>query len=445
MKWNKCVRLLISCLVLVLFLSGCAAHSSEGLYALPRQSDAYYDLQNAIDEVLTPSTSYAGPLTGSNQQSVQLADLDGDGEDEAIVFLKAVGELPLKAYVFDRSGESYVNLAVIEGEGSGFDSVEYAQIDGEPGLEIILGRRLSDQIVQSLAVYACRDGNMVELMTCNYSEFQVADLDSDERRDIFVLRLETQERAGVAELYSWKDDHMERAQEASMSVGAKQIKRVITGSLEGHVPAVFAASTYEEDTIITDIFAFRDAVFCNIATGGELGVSAQTVRNYNVYATDIDSDGVIELPMPMVLPSYETGEETQWAIDWYSLGTDGSQTMKMTTYHNYPGGWYVELPAQWRDRLSVSRNTDIPGVTAYSVSKWLGYDRSPQEIFTIYAFTGENRLRRAESDGRFLLAEKGETAYAASFGTCDWAQNITQEELNAMFHFIYLDWNSGET
>ena len=286
---------------------------------------------------------------------------------------------------------------------------------------------------------------MVELMTCNYAEFQITDLDADERKDIFVLRLETEERAGVAELYSWRDGHMERAQEANMSVGAKQIKRIITGSLEGHVPAVFVASAYEEDTIITDIFAFRDASFCNVATGGELGVSAQTVRNYNVYATDIDADGVIELPKPVALPSFDAGEETQWAIEWYSLSADGEQKMKKTTYHNYAGGWYVELPEQWRDRVSVSRNTSVPGVTAYCISKWLGYDRKPQEIFTIYAFTGEDRLQRSDSDGRFLLTEKGETAYAASFGTCDWAQNITREELTAMFHFIYLDWNSGET
>lgn len=445
MKWNKWCKLLLGCFAFALLFSGCATHSSEGLYALPRQSDAYYDLQNAIDQVLTSSTAYAGPLTGSNQQSVQLVDLDGDGEDEAVAFLKTTGELPLKACIFDRSGESYVNTAVIEGDGSGFDAVEYAQIDGEPGMEIVLGRRLSDQIVQSLAVYTCREGQMVELMTCNYAEFQITDLDADERKDIFVLRLETEERAGVAELYSWRDGHMERAQEANMSVGAKQIKRIITGSLEGHVPAVFVASAYEEDTIITDIFAFRDASFCNVATGGELGVSAQTVRNYNVYATDIDADGVIELPKPVALPSFDAGEETQWAIEWYSLSADGEQKMKKTTYHNYAGGWYVELPEQWRDRVSVSRNTSVPGVTAYSISKWLGYDRKPQEIFTIYAFTGEDRLQRSDSDGRFLLTEKGETAYAASFGTCDWAQNITREELTAMFHFIYLDWNSGET
>lgn len=441
MRYKKILITLMCGLLMVLLLSACSAHSSDGLYALPRQSDLYYDLQNAIDQVMTPGTTYSGPLTGSNQQSVQLVDLDGDSEDEAVVFLKTSGELPLKAYIFDREEEQYSNIAVIEGEGSSFDAVEYVQLDGEPGYEILLGRKLSDQILQSLTVYTCKDGRMAELMTCTYSEFKVVDLDLDEHKDIFVLRLEAEERAGVAELYRWQDGHMEREQEASLSVGAKQAKRIISGNLEESVPAVFVASAYEEDTIITDIFAFRNNSLQNITTGGELGVSAQTVRNYNVYATDIDADGIIELPLPLALPSYEVGGETQWIIEWYSLTAEGRAKIKMTTYHNYAAGWYLTLPERWRDQITVSRTGD----TGLTVSQWRGYDKSPVEILTIYAFTGETRMAQAEADGRFLLAEKGEVVYAASFGTSEWADSLTQEELSTMFHFIYLDWNSGET
>ena len=43
-----------------------------------------------------------------------------------------------------------------------------------------------------------------------------------------------------------------------------------------------------------------------------------------------------------------------------------------------------------------------------------------------------------------MLAEKGETAYSAALGTGDWAKDLTQEELTARFHFINVDWNSGE-
>ena len=436
-KWLAGILLLLLC-------TGCSVRSSESVYALPRQSDAYYDLQNAIDGVMEQETAYAGPLSGSNQQAVQLADLDGDGQDEAVVFTRSNGSKPLKAYIFDWVDTRYENIGVIEGDGSCFDAVEYAQLDGEPGLEIVLGRQLSDQIVQSMSACAIRDGRVVELMSANYSEFLVTDLDGDDCKDIILIRTDSETRNGVAELYRAREGSMEREQEAELSAGARQVKRIISGYVAQGVPAVFVASSYEADTIITDIFAFSGNRFLNIALLGNVGLNAQTVRNYNVYATDIDDDGVIELPMPVVLPSADSGSETHWAIDWFSLTADGGRTVKATTYHNYSASWYLMLPEQWRDQLTVSRNQTASGVSGYTFSKWNGYDLPAEEIVTIYAFTGEDRLELAQADGRFLLAEKGDTAYSARLGTCSWAKQLSNEDLSTMFRFIYLDWNSGE-
>lgn len=436
--------LLLGSLLLVL-LAGCSVRSVEKLYALPRQSDTYYDLQSAMDRVMVSGVSFSGPVTGSNQQAVQLADVDGDGEDEALVFAKASGERPLKIFVFDFQGDAYKNIAVIEGDGSTFDSVEYANLDDYPGLEIVVGRQLSDQIVQSLGVYSLRDGKMTELLSANYTEFRVVDLDGNEYKDLFLLRMETEERSGVAELYRYRDGTLEREPEARLSSGARQVKRIITGYVAQGVPAVFVACAYEADTIITDIFALVGSQFRNMAAGTEAGLSAQTVRSYNAYATDIDEDGIIELPMLVALPSTSAEGETFWTIDWYSLKPEGGREVKLSTFHNYAASWYLILPEQWRGQMTVSREKTTDSVPAYTFSRWYGYDRQPEEIMTIYAYTGEDRLELAQAEGKQLLAEKGDTAYSISLGSGPWAKSMTQENLSAMFHFIYLDWNSGET
>ena len=88
---RKFAGALLGGLLLVLLCAGCSARSADELYALPKQSASYYDLQNAIDRVMSVDAAYAGPSSGSNQQAVQLADLDGDGEDEAIAFVRTSG------------------------------------------------------------------------------------------------------------------------------------------------------------------------------------------------------------------------------------------------------------------------------------------------------------------------------------------------------------------
>lgn len=443
-RWKQSVVLWLG-LLLAALLSGCFVQSAEELYMLPKRSDADYDLQEAIDSVLVGGADYSGPISGSNQQAVQLADLDGDSEDEVIVYVKASGERPLKVYIFDKSGGDYVNTGVIEGDGSAFDAVDYIQLDGQPGLELLVGRQLSNQVLQSIGVYSYTGERVVELMNANYSEYTTVDLDGDSCKDLFLLRMEAEGRSGVAELYRWRDGQIVKEQEAGLSAGVKTVKRIVAGLMCPDVPAVFVASTDADENIVTDIFAFRNQTFQNVSASGETGISIQTVQNYNVYASDIDFDGLIELPRLVALPS-ATAEETYWIIEWYNLDLNGRENEKLTTYHNYLGGWYVELPKTFRrgDGLTICRSGEVSGVSGYSFQKWNGREQDPEEIFTIYAFTGEDRGELAAADGRFLLAEKSDTAYAASLGECDWAKSLTQEDLIGMFHFIFEDWNSGE-
>lgn len=445
MRYRKAAVVLLAC-VLAGALSGCFFKSVEELYALPKQSQEYYDLQAEIDKLMVEGVAYAAPTSGANQQSVQLADLDGDEEAEAVVFLKTTGEKPLKAYIFDRTDESFQNVAVIDGDGNSFESVEYAQIDGAPGMEIVIGRQVSDQVLQSLSVYALHQNRLVELMGANYTEYTIADLDADGNSDVFLLRFDAEERKGIAEYYHMVDEQMEREPEVLLSAGVETIKRIITGNVAPRTPAVFVASLYQENSVITDIFAYRGGEFTNITTESETGTSAQTIRNYYVYATDIDADGTIELPRPYQLPSYSTeNAETYWTIDWYNLTAGGEERHKMTTYHNYSAGWYVILPEEWDVQFTVSRSEPVSGVRGHVFSQWNGTQQQPDPVFTIYAFSGEDRGALAAADGRFVLGEKGDVTYSAKLGDGQLARNLTQEELTNMFNFIHVDWNSGET
>lgn len=428
---------------LCVLLSGCFVKTVDELYALPRHSDEYDNLQMAIDEVMTANgCEYCAPVSGSNQQSVQLADLDGDGEEEAIVFAKTAGEKPLKAYVFDKTDGVYQNISVIEGNGAAFARVEYVDLDGEAGVELLIGRQLSDQVLQSVSAYALEDGEIVELMTASYSQFTTCDLDNDGRADLFVLRADAESNQGAAELYRYRNDQMERGHEVKLTAQAASVKRILTGYVAYNIPAVFVTSAGAEEALTTDVFIFRGGTFQNLSA---LDTAQQTVRNPFAYACDINSDGLVELPELVSLPAADAAEETYSIIRWCHLGLDGSREVVLRTYHRFSSGWYVEIPESWDERITISRAEEIEGARGgLTFSSWNG--AAPREpIFTIYAFAGEKRAERAQEDGRFLLLTQPDITYSASLGTAEQAKNLTQEELRQMFHIIHVDWNSGET
>ena len=435
MRRSMKLKLAAPMLLLALLLTGCYSFRGDPLYALPQRSREYRELQSAVETAMNGG-SYSAPVSGANRQALQQVDLDGDGLEETLVFCKTESERPLKVLIFKRREEQFELFCTLEGEGSAFDSVQYAQIDGAPGMELLLSRRIGEQVQVFLSVYSLTAGGPVELMSAGYNAYTVQDLDGDQLSDIFVLRANADGLRASAELYRFQDGELRKDAEASLSTGADSVKRILTGNIAPEVPAVFIASAYDESNLITDVFALENNVFTNITLNDESGQSAQTVRNYYVYSTDIDNDKVIELPNTLALPSdpEDAGSENQYRIIWYNLSLDGERTDKISTYHNFGEGWFLYLPETWCQNLYVTRRRSEDGLTGTELSLLAEGVRTP--LLTVYAFSGERAKALSESDGRILLTQRGDLYYSALLHA---DAGLDAEQLRARFSLIATD------
>ena len=436
-------KMRIFCLILAvsMLFSGCMA-TLDQMYCLPKRSQQVQNLQSALDGAMM-GLDYCAPLSGENQQSVQTADLDGDETPEFLVFAKGASERPLKILVIAYENGKYVLRTTIDSNGFAFDQVEYVQIDGNPGLELVVGCQVSDQVLRSVSVYSFSGGAADKLVAANYTKFLTVDLDSDKRNELLVLRPgQTDTDNGVAELYGVDNGIMGRSNEANMSEPTGNLKRIITGKLQGGEPAVYVASAVGENAMITDVFAVVDGVFRNVSLSNESGTSVQTLRNYYVYAADIDDDGVVELPdlINMTPLAAARSADRQYLIRWYAMNIDGTEVDKLYTFHNYVGGWYFQLNKDWVSRITVNQNG-----SAFDFYIWDEGFRSTDKMLTIYAFTGENREVQAEEDGRFVLYRGESVVYAGLLAEDAANYGITEDNVIHGFHLIQIEWKTGET
>lgn len=436
---GKYIFLLLSA---ALLLSGCNMRTVGQMYQLPRRSDDFNNLQSAIDSAMS-DLEYSGPRAGENRQTVHIADLDGDEDSEYLVFAKGNDEHPLRILIFDQVDETFSHVDTIKSNGSAFDLVEYVQMDGKGGVEIVVGSQLSDQVLRSVSVYTFADGQIQQLMSANYTKFLTEDLDEDGYYELFLLRPgQTDTDKGIAELYRVKNGAMERSNEMNMSAPADKLKRIIVGKLHDGKKAVYAASTAGETSLITDVYAFVDDRLSNVSLSNESGTSVKTLRNYYVYADDIDNDLVVELPflIPMQPLEEETGTDRQELIRWYAMKSDGVEVDKLHTYHNFVGGWYLELDSTVAHRISVKQVGNT-----YEFYLWDEQFRYNQPVMVIYALSGQNREEQSREDGRFVLYKTDSITYAATLKIAATSCKITQENLPKAFHLIHQDWKTGET
>lgn len=437
-KW----KLFFAFTAVILLLTGCNVSTVEDLYAVPKRSKEFTNLQSVMEKAMA-DLEYSSPQSGEHQQTLQMADLDGDGIDEFLLFAKSNTEKPLKILIFSMVGRSYELLDTIESNGSAFDQVEYIPMNDRPGYELVVGCQVSDQVLRNVSVYTMIGGQMESMLTDNYSKFLCTDLDSDQLSEVFILKPDASDtNNGVAMLYSFEQGAVERSQEVDMSRPADKIRRVMVGKLNGGETAVFVASDVSESAIITDVYAVVDNQLTNVSLSNESGTSVQTLRNYYVYADDIDKDGILELPslITMKKPGENAASSDQYIIRWYSMTVDGGEVDKMYTYHNFVGGWYLELSSDLASRFTVTQKG-----SSYEFSLWDESFVTAERFMNIYVLTGQKREEQAVTDNRFVLHRGESTVYAANLEVASAAYGIDRARLIDSFHLIVLDWKSGVT
>jgi len=450
---------LFSLFLVLLMLSGCGFSSvkSSDFLAVPEIASEFKQLQSEIDKELGLYGEYAAPVSGSRRQSVQLEDLNRDGTKEAIVFMRTASEKPLKLCLFTQVEGRYTLKASVEGEGSVFDCVYYYDTDRDGYSEIIVGRSLGSGVPKAVSVYSVSDDGFFEMMSNTYTGISLFDIDDDGVNELIIVRHDLASQTAVAEVYRYSesDKAMLLSDSVNLSSGADSILRIKSGYLSGMRPAIFISSQFNRTDILTDICAYRNGRFVNISMNEEMGFSAEEVKQYTIFGSDINGDKIFDLPMVETLPSYETqkSSETFRKIIWRNYNLYGRVTEVMQTYHNNSDGWYFILPEQWHDNLYIDRRDYVSGERTIVFSIMPEGATIPVDVLSIYTLTGDNKEDRSRLPGRFRIvteqtkSSRRDTIFAAYLAElppelAEYA--ITQEDVVKSFKLIQTEWLTGE-
>lgn len=469
--------------IMLFMLSGCFFRSPEDLYQSPERSADYLSLTQTVQAVKNGLSQTYGVevedisvMSGSNTALIQLQDMDGDGERETAVTFFRVPETdrPLKIYFFTKSnGDTYVVSGVVEGSGSSIYRVDYVDLNGNGWKEIVvswqmntgaylLGAYSLEEIMPQNVQYAAASSaafegtrpvpvpsqdalRAEEWMTTAYTDYVLYDLDQDARTEIAVIQVDPAGTNSKVELYGWQDKTFLAHDSVSLSAGIVNngIRGVETNFLreDGDVPlrALYISSELADGRRVVDVVAYQEGQLTNLSLD-ETGVSQDLLDRYvDLEPTDVNRDGVLELPTPIPLDSDGTSSSDFWLIDWSQYNGQGEKSYVCTTYHNSADGWYLVIPEEWKNQIALSRYDAVTGQRAiffYHLEESGAPEPTP--FLVIYKFTSQ--FERAETSSRFLLREEEDAVYAASLYESEWDCGMNSADLQAAFHLIQSSW-----
>lgn len=432
-------------------LSGCVFEPVDNLYALPVLPQEYRDLQSTIDSTMNElGAEYATINYGNNTSTIQLLDLDGDGEQEtAAVFLRVTSaeERPMRVCLFRQgSDHAYRQIHMLSGEGNSINSVTYEDLTGDGSREIIVSWQLSGG-VHILAAYNLTGSEADELMSTNYNEtYMVVDLDRDGGQEILIFQQDsTGEGYNLAEYYDYQGGVMTRTAVAPLSDGMRDVVASSVGRLADGTLGVYVTVEIENG-LLTDILTLERDGLANVTRDPESGISNATARAYTeVAAADINNDGVMEIPRARELvPLDAENSSPQYFIYWQQFDSKGRGSTSCMTYHSVTDSWYLTLPNGWdTERISAVRDDSlsIRGERAVVFYCWPEEeDGEPEKFLSIYRLTGSNRLARSKQAGRITLYSDGTSIYCAALNAGVWDCGLDEAELTQRFKPITAEW-----
>ena len=423
-------------LLLLLSASGCGfSFSPTDLYSLPQLPEEYTELNSSLNQLLESGAEYAAPVSGSNIQPVQLEDLDGDGEEEALAFFRnSADEKPLKIYIFTAGKQGYEQAAVIEGTGTSIYSIAYEDLDQDGRKELLVGWRVNTDLL-ALSVYTLRSGEPEELVQgTSYVKYAVNDLNQDGLWELVVLRAD-EEGNGIADYYCWQEEEFQLRTSARITSTMAELNQgsVVTGKLDQDTPAVFITGINSQGIAVTDILVWQeDAGLVNAALDRSTGLSTATVPYRQLTPQDINGDGITELPRPD--SSVSDTKQADGMVFWEQYRPDGLATVERT-YHCLSGGWYFILPEDWTGDVTALASDAGIGETQVTLSV------QGEKALSICALTGENRERRALRGNRVVLRRRTGTIYAAE--TLSEIYSLDEEALRHNFNLIVHSWDAN--
>jgi len=388
---KKCILLLMAWAAAAL-LTGCNFFdaSVEQLFTLPRMAEEYTGLSQQLDSLIAQGYEYASPSGGRNIQSVQMLDLEDDGRQEAMVFMRrSADEKPLKIMVFRLDeDEGYRLFCTIESSGTAVDSVYYQDLNGDG--------------VPSLLVIRT-DGEM----------------------------------GPVAEFYGWQGEQMGVSYRCRLSSTMTALNRgsVVTGMVAKDTPAVFITGVDTTNMAVTDILVYRQETgLVNVAMDRNSGVSAAVYPYRQMSPQDIDGDSIVELPCPL---GDTPAEQTDGLVSWMRWKTDGRFEQTAKTYHSQSGGWYLTIPTSWW-------TWDVTAVTGGMTNEnQMTLHINGDAVLTIYTITGENRDSRSRIGSRIVLRRQTATVYAGEVYEIAPYYGMDEDLLRRSFRLILPAWNNS--
>lgn len=429
-------RLLGAVTAAVMLLSGCTFSTSiDGLLSPPKLSLEQEQIYDALRRAAGSSISLKYPKTGGYLSAFIVSDIDGDGEDEALVFyeknLLRNEENALRLNVLDQIEGSWRSVYDLAAGGAEVEEVMISRLGSNSRTNIIVGYSMVNQGERVLSVYDYRQGELTETLNSSYSLADVCDLDRNGENELLIVCGQALSQSARAMTYVLSQDGSYYESRVELNEAFTDFANLLYGNTAEGIPCVWLDGITGPSTVQTQVLTLENGVLTLLYSDKDSGI--RTVRQSGYLTCDLDGDGVAEIPVNTLFPGYTDATESEQIpmTSWYEC-RGGKLMRKCSGYYSPARQFAFVLPRRWERKVTLKQDALAEELVFYRLGRSLEDSTVPllRLCVTDNADTAQDRL----DNGYILLCSKNGLRYLAQLPDTGDELALTVSEAILLFH-----------
>lgn len=365
----KRILCVLACFSLAFILGGCDIFSADTaeLLSPPALTGDLLPIDTAIKESVKSSYTLEYPSRGNYRSAIIQHDMNSDGVLEAFAFYstqdKDTSKMNINAIA--NKGDKWVSVATQSISAGGVDRIEFSDLDADGIDEILVGWEIYGTSERKLAIYSLGENTLTQRLLEQYTHFTYCDLDEDGRREIFIARSSPAESRNTAHLYALTSVGVSTISSCELDSTAKTLNHPVVSTLSTGKPAIYI-DEIKGVGAVTEVLFLEKGQLQNPLMNPETRETSATLRTATLESRDINSDGIIEIPIRHEVATVTRSNEAekQYLTDWCSF-TGETLTSKLTAYMNLNDKYYYAIPERWIGQVAILNDPENSLIEIY--------------------------------------------------------------------------------
>lgn len=426
--------------MLFLLLTGCSFSAGiDTLIVPPKLSRQQEHIYNALEKYAGNNISLKYPKSGDYLSAFIIADIDGDDDDEAIVFYEknvvSSDDTSLRMNILDCIDSEWKSVYDHATKGNEVEKVQITRLGDNGRINIIVGYSLINQSEKVVSIYHYDEGKLKTTFENNYySLFDTNDLNSDGSKELLVALGQSPSREASVQVYHLSESgEYIKSDIELVGEGCTDYQKVSYGTLDDGRMGIYLDAVIGVGTIVTSVFSVdENNVLSRVFTPDiEKGV---TVRPAAYTCGDVDEDGVIEIPLPNTFPGYETGDSEALSFTKWCELKDGKISVDFCGYRSITNAYSLVFPDNWVERVTAFTSAERECIYFCEYTGKVPEEERPFVILKTVSGSNTEQIKLLCENGYEILHSRGDKLFMVYM---DSEHELTGVPEELMLRFIF--------